>query len=82
MGVEPRILRTCFGDAKKADRFLFSAVLHLFGQLEVRGGLGVGPAGVGQEGKQIRGPTIPVLRACADRPPFHTPIEAHFAIAR
>lgn len=68
MGVEPAILRRCFGDEKKADRFLFSSVRHLFGEEEV--------------GSVLDGPTIPVLRSCADRPPFHTKLKIHFALAR
>lgn len=68
MGVEPKILRKCFGNECKADRFLFSSVRHLFGKEEI--------------GKALEGPTIPVLKSCADRPPFHTKLKIHFALAR
>ena len=67
MGVEPSLLRSCFKDPKTADRTLWCTILHLFSETEV---------------SKTRSPTIPVLTACSDRPPFHTPLEAHFAIAR
>ncbi|KAN0059853.1 hypothetical protein ACQY0O_008427 [Thecaphora frezii] len=87
MGIEPALLRSCFSDAATADRALWCAILHLFGQLEVT------QHGGGDDDdneaetccdapRRIHGPTIPVLIACANRPPFHTPLAAHFAIAR
>lgn len=80
MGIEPGLLRRAFCDAPTADRTLWCTVLHLFSQVEV---LGVRKSsGKGASGPRLQGPTIPVLIACADRPPFHTPLSAHIGIAR
>ncbi|TKY85313.1 hypothetical protein EX895_005475 [Sporisorium graminicola] len=77
MGIEPALLRCAFADAQAADRTLWCTVLHLFSQVEVLNGhLG------GHSQPIMQGPTIPVLIACADRPPFHTPLSAHVAISR
>ncbi|EPQ25867.1 uncharacterized protein PFL1_06541 [Pseudozyma flocculosa PF-1] len=97
MGLEPAVLRACFGNAQTADRTLWCAILHLFGEVEVSGsGSGDGARAHDDQAEasngagppttppapRIKGPTIPVLIACADRPPFHTPLAAHFAISR
>ncbi|SNX84835.1 uncharacterized protein MEPE_03544 [Melanopsichium pennsylvanicum] len=81
MGIEPALLRRAFGDAQAADRTLWCTILHLFNKVEIldsqqgdRKGATAGP--------RMQGPTIPVLIACADRPPFHTPLSAHVAISR
>ncbi|KAJ9477871.1 DUF2236 domain-containing protein [Pseudozyma hubeiensis] len=80
MGIEPALLRRAFVDAHTADRTMFCTILHLFNQVEVH---------TNQSGEhrttlqpRMQGPTIPVLIACADRPPFHTPLSAHVAISR
>ncbi|GAC99180.1 hypothetical protein PHSY_006780 [Pseudozyma hubeiensis SY62] len=80
MGIEPALLRRAFVDAHAADRTMFCTILHLFKQVEVH---------TNQSGEhrttlqpRMQGPTIPVLIACADRPPFHTPLSAHVAISR
>ncbi len=80
MGIEPAILRTAFCDSRTADRTLWSTILHLFSKVEIIGAQ-QGPEGA-SVGPRMQGPTIPVLIACADRPPFHTPLSAHVAIAR
>ncbi|SJX63626.1 uncharacterized protein SRS1_14378 [Sporisorium reilianum f. sp. reilianum] len=77
MGIEPALLRVAFADAQAADRTLWCTVLHLFSQVEV---LDRQLGDHAQPGMQ--GPTIPVLIACADRPPFHTPLSAHVGISR
>ncbi|CDR88604.1 uncharacterized protein SPSC_04431 [Sporisorium scitamineum] len=76
MGIEPALLRRAFADAQGADRTMWCTVLHLFSQVEVleKNAFGLQP--------RMQGPTIPVLIACADRPPFHTPLSAHVAISR
>ncbi|ETS59903.1 hypothetical protein PaG_05873 [Moesziomyces aphidis] len=80
MGIEPALLRRAFKDAHTADRTLWCTILHLFSKVEVLDSQAVG--GKGSSGPRMQGPTIPVLIACADRPPFHTPLSAHVAIAR
>ncbi len=80
MGIEPALLRRAFKDAHTADRTLWCTILHLFSKVEVLDAQPVG--GKGSSGPRMQGPTIPVLIACADRPPFHTPLSAHVAIAR
>ncbi|SPO26586.1 uncharacterized protein UTRI_04175 [Ustilago trichophora] len=80
MGIEPALLRRAFGDPQAADRTLWCTILHLFNKVEILDGQQEG--GKGAVGPRMQGPTIPVLIACADRPPFHTPLSAHVAISR
>uniref|UniRef100_V5E3X5 ER-bound oxygenase mpaB/mpaB'/Rubber oxygenase catalytic domain-containing protein n=2 Tax=Kalmanozyma brasiliensis (strain GHG001) TaxID=1365824 RepID=V5E3X5_KALBG len=80
MGIEPALLRRVFGDAYTADRTLWCTILHLFSQVEI---LGSQSNESGSEsGPRMHGPTIPVLIACAGRPPFYTPLSAHIGISR
>lgn len=80
MGIEPALLRCAFVDAQAADRALFCTILHLFKQVEISASQHGNQTGAAQPRRQT--PTIPVLIACADRPPFYTPLSAHVAIAR
>ena len=82
MGLEPALLRRTFQDAQAADRTLWCTVLHLFSQVEVVGSQLGKDTSEASAGPRMQGPTIPVLIACADRPPFHTPLSAHVAISR
>lgn len=80
MGLEPALLRRAFGDPYAADRTLWCTILHLFNKVEI---LGDQQGDVkGAVGPRMQGPTIPVLIACANRPPFHTPLSAHVVISR
>ncbi|SPO26861.1 uncharacterized protein UTRI_04175_B [Ustilago trichophora] len=80
MGIEPALLRRAFCDPQAADRTLWCTILHLFNKVEILDGQQ--EDGKGAVGPRMQGPTIPVLIACADRPPFHTPLSAHVAISR
>ena len=80
MGIEPALLRRAFGDARAADRTLWCTILHLFNKVEIMGSQQGNQTGA--IGPRMQGPTIPVLIACAERPPFYTPLSAHVAISR
>lgn len=80
MGIEPALLRRAFCDPPTADRTLWCTILHLFSKVEILDGH-LGDQSETAE-PRMHGPTIPVLIACADRPPFHTPLSAHVAISR
>lgn len=80
MGIEPALLRRAFRNPYVADRTLWCTILHLFNRVEILGGQHGDVNGT--VGPRMQGPTIPVLIACAGRPPFHTPLSAHVAISR
>ncbi|KAL9936785.1 hypothetical protein V8E36_004020 [Tilletia maclaganii] len=115
MGCEPDMLRRCFGDARKADGFLFNVVGHLFPNIsqsvkqprhDPANGKGNGhangahdkvtPNGDGDGVEIVPMPrdveeevqeqdtlaSLAILQACADRPPFHTSLQTHWALAR
>lgn len=82
MGIEPALLRCAFRDPYAADRTLWCTVLHLFSNVEIVDGLQSEQPGGSGSGPRFQGPTIPVLIACADRAPFHTPLSAHVGISR
>ncbi|KAK0558726.1 hypothetical protein OC844_004926 [Tilletia horrida] len=101
MGCEPALLRRCFGNARKADGFLFNVVGHLFPNISQHvgpadgDGKGVevkdGAAAAGSEvSKEVEAAaqehdtlaSLAILQACADRPPFHTSLQTHWALSR
>ncbi|THU95363.1 hypothetical protein K435DRAFT_723767 [Dendrothele bispora CBS 962.96] len=70
MGVSPDILQRHFSSAGVAEKFLASLGIHVFSR------------DLGDEDSLIHAPTVPVLRAASDRPPFHSTFEWNCAITR
>ncbi|KAI0031601.1 hypothetical protein K488DRAFT_9880, partial [Vararia minispora EC-137] len=68
LGVSPAILRAHFTSPYRADKFLASAIIHLF--TPVAGDM------------TLAAPTLPILRALANRSPTYTSFEYNCAIAR
>ncbi|CAD6891505.1 unnamed protein product [Tilletia controversa] len=103
MGCEPELLRRCFGNARKADGFLFNVVGHLFPNIsqtvrEPAVAAAAAPTGVrahiamaskveeavgeAETQEQDTLASLAILQACANRPPFFTSLQTHWALAR
>jgi hypothetical protein len=68
LGISPSILRDGFSTPARADKFLASSIIHHFTPIS-------GDA-------TLTAPTLPILRALANRPPTHTSFEYNCALAR
>ncbi|EJU02164.1 hypothetical protein DACRYDRAFT_51826, partial [Dacryopinax primogenitus] len=69
LSVAPDILSQHFASPKQATKFLASCVIHLLDFSE-------------QDLNSPRPPTIPILKAISERPPFRTRLAYHMALTR
>lgn len=66
MGVDDRLVRRCLSTPHHADCALWSCVLNLFSEEDLRS-------------SAINPPTYKILQSIADRPPFHRSFQLHAA---
>ncbi|KAG8692666.1 hypothetical protein FRC09_011046 [Ceratobasidium sp. 395] len=76
MGVEPAILSQHFSTIPIGEKFLASVVVHLLESPIIQ------PEGHKPSSAPLPPPTMPILRAISDRPPFPSTLEQNCALTR